>query len=60
MTFGIDIKMQSQVFLVTESPLKMMKNAYFNSKALFVLKIFNFFSRLFWSRSKMALLKGQD
>ena len=32
-------------FLVTESPLKMMKNAfYFTSKALFVLKIFNFLS----------------
>ena len=30
-------------FLATESPLKMMKNAvYFTSKALFVLKIFNF------------------
>ena len=32
-------------FLVTESPLKMMKNAfYFTSKALFVLKIFKFLS----------------
>ena len=32
-------------FLVTESPLKMIKNAfYFNSKALFVLKIFKVFS----------------
>ena len=30
-------------FLATESPLKMMKNAfYFTSKALFVLKIFKF------------------
>ena len=30
-------------FLATKSPLKMMKNAvYFTSKALFVLKIFNF------------------
>ena len=30
-------------FLATESPLKMMKNVfYFNSKALFVLKIFKF------------------
>ena len=30
-------------FLVTESPLNMMKNAfYFTSKALFVLKIFKF------------------
>ena len=31
--------------LATESPLKMMKNAfYFISKALFVLKIFKFLS----------------
>ena len=31
--------------LVTESPLKVMKNAfYFTSKAPFVLKIFNFLS----------------
>ena len=30
-------------FLATESPLKMMNNAfYFTSKALFVLKIFKF------------------
>ena len=35
-------------FLGTESPLKMMKNAfYFTSKALFVLKIFEFLSELF-------------
>ena len=35
-------------FLAIESPLKMMKNAfYFTSKALFVLKIFTFLSRLF-------------
>ena len=32
-------------FLATESPLKMMKNVfYFISKALFVLKIFEFLS----------------
>ena len=31
-------------FLVIESPLKMMKNTYFSSKALFVLKIFTFLS----------------
>ena len=32
-------------FLATESPLEMMKNAfYFTSKVLFVLKIFNFLS----------------
>ena len=35
-------------FLAIESPLKMMKNAfYFTSKALFVVKIFRFLSRLF-------------
>ena len=32
-------------FLITEIPLKMMKNAfYFTLKALFVLKIFKFLS----------------
>ena len=35
-------------FLATECPSKMMKNAfYFTLKALFVLKIFQFLSRLF-------------
>ena len=35
-------------FLAAESPLKMMKNAfYFTSKALFLLKIFKFLSWLF-------------
>ena len=35
-------------FLATESPLKMMKNAfYLTSKALFVLKIFTFLSWIF-------------
>ena len=35
-------------FLATESPLKMMKNAfYFTSEALFILKIFKFLSLLF-------------
>ena len=34
-----------RLFLATENPLKMMKNAfYFTSKALFVLKIFKFLS----------------
>ena len=31
-------------FLATESPLKMMKNAYFTSEAFFVLKILKFLS----------------
>ena len=34
-------------FLVTESPLKLIKNAYFTLKSLFVLKIFKFLSWLF-------------
>ena len=41
-------------FLATESPLQMMKNAfYFTSKALFVLKIFKFCLD-FWSCIEMA------
>ena len=40
-------------FLATESPLKVMKNAfYFTSKAFFVLKIFKFLSWLFVHISK--------
>ena len=40
-------------FLATESPLKMMKNPfYFTSKALIVLKIFRFLSRLFVHKTK--------
>ena len=47
-------------FLVTESPLKMMKNAfYFTSKALFILKIFKFLSWLFGLISKRLDLKDQ-
>ena len=42
-------------FLATESPLKMMENAfYFTLKALFVLKIFNFIVLAFWSCRKTA------
>ena len=46
-------------FLATESPLKMMKNAfYFTLKSLFVLKIFKFLSWLsFWPCRKAAWLK---
>ena len=44
-------------FLATESPLKMMKNAfYFTSKALFVLKIFKFLSWLFGHIAKRLIL----
>ena len=42
-------------FLVTENPLKMMKNTfYFTLKVIFVLKIFNFFFLTFWSCKKTA------
>ena len=49
---SVDIKLisshKSNKFLITESPLKMMKNAfYFTLKALIVLKIFKFLSWLF-------------
>ena len=47
-------------FLATEIPLKMMKNAfYFTSKALFVLKIFKFLSRLFGQVLKRLDLKDK-
>ena len=49
--FNIDFKnalLDLRQFLATEIAFKMTKNAcYFTFKALFVLKIFRFFSRLF-------------
>ena len=45
-------------FLATESPLKVMKNAfYFTLKALFVHEIFKFLSWLFGSVEKTAWLE---
>ena len=45
-------------FLISESPLKMMKKAfYFTLKSLFVLKIFKFLSWLFGHVEKMAWLE---
>ena len=45
-------------FLITESPLKMMENAfYFILKALFVLKIFKFLSSLIGHVEKIARLE---
>ena len=44
------LKAHSQVwdsFKATESPLKIMKNAYFTLKALFLLKILKFLSWFF-------------
>ena len=55
-----DIKVDSHLkknlcFYLIESPLKMMKNAfYFILKALFVLKIFKFLSRPFGHVGKTA------
>ena len=47
-------------FLANESPLKMIKNAfYFTSKALFVLKIFKFLSWLFGHVAKRLDKKDQ-
>ena len=45
-------------FLITESPWKMMKNAfYFTLKAFFVLKIFKFLSWLFGQAEKTSRLE---
>ena len=47
-------------FLATESPLKVMKNAfYFTLKALFVLKIYKFLSWLFGHVKKRVDEKGK-
>ena len=47
-------------FLATESSLKMIKNSfYFNSKALFVLKIFRFLSWLLGHVSKLLDWKNK-
>ena len=57
----IRLKAHSRVwenFLMTESPLKMMKNAsYFTLKALFVFKIFKYLSWLFDHVEKTAQLE---
>ena len=46
--------------MAAESPLKLMKNAfYFTSKALFVLKIFKFLSKLFGHVLKQLDLKDK-
>ena len=46
--------------LTAESPLKLMKNAfYFTSKALFVLKIFKFLSLLFGHAAKQLAKKDK-
>ena len=52
---GLSPSKKMCVICFIESPLKMMKNAfYFVSKALFVLKIFTFLSQLFGHVEKTA------
>ena len=52
---GLSPSKKDCVIYLIESPLKMMKNAfYFILKALFVLKIFKFLSRLFGHVGKTA------
>ena len=48
-------------FLATENALKMMKNAfYFTSKAIFILKTFNFLSWLFGHVGKRPNIDKKD
>ena len=55
---GLSPSKKNCVICFTESPLKMMKNAfYFILKALFVLKIFKFLSWLFGNVEKTAWLE---
>ena len=52
---GISPSKKNRVICLIESPLKMMKNDfYFILKALFVLKLFRFLSRLFGRVGKTA------
>ena len=60
MSLKSDSHLPKKTFFIwfNDSPSKMMKNAfYFISKALFVLKIFKFFSWLFGHVEKTALLE---
>ena len=52
---GLSPSKKMCIICLIESPLKMMKNAfYFILKALFILKIFEFLSRLFGHVGKTA------
>ena len=52
---GLSTSKKIYVICVTESPLKMMKNAFYSIlKAFFVLKIFKFLSQLFGHVGKTA------
>ena len=59
---GLSFSKKKNYFICfNESPLKMMKNAfYFILKALFILKIFKFLSRLFGHAGKTAWLERYD
>ena len=58
MKVGLSLSKKMCVICLTESPLKMMKNAfYFILKALFVVKIFKFLSRIFGHLGKTAWLE---
>ena len=55
---GLSPSKKFGIICLIESPLKEMKNAfYFILKALFVLKILKFLSRLLGHVGKMALLE---
>ena len=55
---GLSLSKNICVICLIESPLKLMKNAfYFILKAPFVLKIFKFLSRLFGHVGKTARLE---
>ena len=55
---GLSSSKKSSVNCLIESPLKMMKNAfYFILKTLFVLKLFKFLSQLFGHVGKTARLE---
>ena len=57
--YGLSPSKKYCVIFFIESPLKLMGNAfYFILKALFILKIFQFLSRLFGHVGKMAWLEG--
>ena len=53
-----DLPKKFVLLSLIENPLKMMKNAfYFNLKAIFVLKMFEFLSRLFGHVGKTVCLE---
>ena len=55
---GLSSSKKIRVICLIESPLKIMKNAfYFILRALSVLKIFKFLSYLFWSFRKNGLIR---